>query len=102
MDFSQCPCQRMYEINIWVGKKLPVNGRHTFPNSAKIIVHVFLPALRFFSFLNTRSKPTAQIRSTVGCFCFIKEYFHAVVKSSSFDFKQNREILYTLTCTFSQ
>jgi len=27
---------------------------NTFPNSAKIIVHEFLPALRFFSFLNTR------------------------------------------------
>jgi len=45
MDFSQCPCQRMYETDIWVGKKLPVNGRHTFPNSAKIIVHEFLQAL---------------------------------------------------------
>jgi len=28
---------------------------HTFPISAKIIVHEFLTALRFFSFLNTRS-----------------------------------------------
>jgi len=38
----------MYETDICVGKKLPVNGRHAFPNSAKIIVHEFLPALRFF------------------------------------------------------
>jgi len=55
MNFSQYHCQGMQEINICIGKNLPVNGRHTFPNSAKIIVHEFLPTLSFISFLNTKS-----------------------------------------------
>jgi len=39
---------------VLINKKLPVNGMHNLLNSAKIIVHDFLPALRFFSFLNAR------------------------------------------------
>jgi len=68
-----------------LAKKLVVNGMHNFPNSANIVVQEFLPAQRFFSFLDTRSLPTAHIRCTVGCFWFVKGHFHAVVTSSSFE-----------------
>jgi len=52
-------------IFVLMNKKLPINGIHNFPNSAKIIFHEFLPALRFFSFSNARSKPAAHMGCTV-------------------------------------
>jgi len=75
---------------------------NTFPNSAKIIVHEFFPALRYFSFINISSLPPAHIRCTLGCICFMKYHFHAVVTSSSIEIKQNHEIFSIRTRTFPQ
>jgi len=38
MISSQFPCQRIYETDMSVGKKLPINGRHTFPNEIQQIL----------------------------------------------------------------